>query len=215
MHIATSYRASHSRNHFSRAVHCVIARFTGRAAMILLVAGIVAHTAEAQAPPLGEHYIFFVDGVNVTLPQVDGVVAEDPKDASNKVMQFNNGNWSFQAFHFDPAINMTANRDAGNVIRFRILVEAQNAAHCEATDNLAIMFEDFDDDASNYPFRLRWTVPRSMCDGGWHEVMAQLPPPIWQELEDGKRNGSITGMEANWVYGGTWSSRINGGGGSA
>ena len=183
--------------------------------MVLLVAGIVAHNAEAQAPALGDQYIFFVDGTNVTLPAVDGVVANDPKDAANKVMQFNNGNWSFQAFRFPDARNLTANRDAGNVIHFRILVETNNAAHCEATDNLAIMFEDFDDGASNYPFRLRWTVPRSMCNGVWRDVTLTLPPPTWQELEDGKANGSISGLEKNWVYGGTWSIRINGGQGVA
>ena len=77
------------------------------------------------------------------------------------------------------------------------------------------MFEDFDDDASNYPFRLRWTVPSSMCNGAWHDVTLKLPPPTWQELEDGKANGSISGLEANWVYGGTWSGRINGGQGVA
>ena len=77
------------------------------------------------------------------------------------------------------------------------------------------MFEDFDDDASNYPFRLRWTVPSSMCNGAWHDVTLKLPPPTWQELEDGKVNGSISGLEANWVYGGTWSGRINGGQGVA
>ena len=183
--------------------------------MVLLVAGIVAHNAEAQAPALGDQYIFFVDGTNVTLPDVDGVVADDPQDAANKVMQFNNGNWSFQAFRFPDARDLTANRDAGNVIHFRILVETNNAAHCEATDNLAIMFEDFDDGASNYPFRLRWTVPRSMCNGVWRDVTLTLPPPTWQELEDGKANGSISGLEKNWVYGGTWSIRINGGQGVA
>ena len=77
------------------------------------------------------------------------------------------------------------------------------------------MFEDFDDDASNYPFRLRWTVPSSMCNEAWHDVTLKLQPPTWQELEDGKNDGSISGLEANWVYGGTWSGRINGGQGVA
>ena len=215
MYTVKSYRTCRSSNHFRRAVHRFTARFAGGAVAVLLVGGIVAHSAQAQAPALGDHYIFFVDGTNVTLPAVDGVVANDPEDAANKVMQFNNGNWSFQAFRFPDARDLTANRDAGDVIHFRIHVDANNASNCESATNLAIMFEDFDDDASNYPFRLRWTVPSSMCNGAWHDVTLKLPPPTWQELEDGKANGSISGLEANWVYGGTWSSRINGGQGVA
>ena len=207
------YTAKNSQTiHFGRAVHRFMARLARVAAAVLLVAGIVAHNAEAQVEPLGDHYIFFVDGVNVTLPDVDGVVADDPEDASNKVMQFNNGNWSFQAFRFDPAINMMANRDAGNVLHFDILVDASNVENCEKPgENLAIMLEDYGDDASgNLPFRLRWTVPTSMCDGEWHKVTTKLPPPTWQELEDGKNNGSISGMDAHWVYCGTWTQATQG-----
>lgn len=211
MHTVTSYRISHSGNHFSRAVHRCIARFAGGAVAVLLAAAIVAHTAEAQVEPLGDHYIFFVDGVNVTLPGVDGVVVDDPKDASNKVMQFNNHNWGYQAFRFDPAIDMSANRNAGNVLHFRILVDPRNASSGGNNANLAIMFEDYGDDATaDLPFRLRWTVPRNMRDGEWHDVSVTLPPPVWQELEDGKRNGSISGLEANWVYCGTWTPATQG-----
>lgn len=191
------------------------------AAAVLLVAGISARAVEAQDPaPLGDAYVFFVDGVNVTLPATEGVVVDDPKDATNKAIRFTNFNWGYQAFRFhNHAANpptgaprdMSANRAAENVIHFRILVDAANMASGGDTTNLAVMFEDYGDPMTeDLPFRLRWTIPASMRNGEWHEVALKLPPPTWKELEDGKTDGSISGNEANWVYGGAWTQETMG-----
>ena len=183
----------------------------------LTIAG-MASSASAQdpIPELGrDGFIFFVNGINSDVSSFDGAVADDPKDANNKVMHYVAGNWSYQAFRFDPARDMTANRDGSHVVHFRILVDAANAARMPENE-LTIMFEDYwdgsqaDDGTANLPFRAQWVIPTSMRDGEWHEVSLEFPPPTWQELEDGKANGSISGLEANWLYGGGWTQGTGG-----
>ena len=173
--------------------------------------------AQDENPPLGKDgYIFFVNGVNSTVPAFDGGVADDPMDAANKVMQYNPGNYSYQAFRFSaPQRDLTANRDSSHVFHFRILVDAANAAHMPENE-LTIMFEDYwdgspaDDGTANLPFRLHWVIPNDMRDGKWHEASVELPPATWKELEDGKKDGSISGLDSNWVYGGGWTEGTQG-----
>ena len=126
-----------------------------------------------------------------------------------------------QRFYFADAADqgaprdITANRAAENVLHFRILVDPKNpntdsqSADVVVRNRLAIQFEDYGPDwgntqTHNNPFRLRWTIPDNMRDGEWHEVSVKLPPPTWQELEDGKTNGTISGLEAYWTYTGAW-----------
>ncbi len=173
--------------------------------------------AQGTNPPLGENgYIFFVNGVNSTVSSFDGSVADDPMDAANKAMQYNPASWSYQAFRFaSPQRDLTANRNSGHVLHFRILVDPANAAHMPENE-LTIMLEDYwdgsqaDDGSANLPFRLHWVIPNDMRDGEWHEVSVALPPPTWRELEDGKADGSILGLEASWIYGGGWTEGTQG-----
>ena len=173
--------------------------------------------AQDPNPPLGgDGYIFFVDGVNATVDAFGGSLTNDPMDAGNKVMQYNPANWSYQAFRFaSPQRDLTANRDAGHVLHFRILVDPANAAHMPDNE-FTIMLEDHwdgsqaDDGSANLPFRLHWVIPNDMRDGAWHEVSVPLPPPTWQALEEGKTDGSISGLEAQWVYGGAWTDGTQG-----
>ncbi len=212
MHTAKNHQTIHF---FGRAVHRFIARFAGGAAAALLFAGVVAHNAQAQAPALGDHYIFFVDGVNLDIPRVDGgEVVDDPKDAANKVLELSPGTYAYHGFRFGATDlpdgmprDMTANRDSGNVLHFRILVDPANASSGGNEHALGIQLEDFAEnigDAGNNPFRLRWIIPTDMRNGEWHEVSVALPPPTYAELEAGKTDGTISGHEAQWIYAGSW-----------
>ncbi len=215
MHIAMSYQIIHSTNHFSRAIYRFMARFVGSVAAVLLFTGVVAHNAEAQAPALGDSYVFFVEGVNPDLEEVVGSeVVDDPDGSDNKVLQLNQGDYAYHGFRFvtgdggtGTPRDMTANRDAGNVLHFRIRVDPANAASGGMESALAIQFEDFGEnvgEAGNNPFRLRWVIPTDMRNGEWHTVSAVLPPPTYDALEAGKDDGSISGHEAQWIYAGAW-----------
>ncbi len=173
--------------------------------------------AQGENPPLGEDgYIFFANGVNLTVSSFDGGVVDDPKDASNKAIRYDPGDYSYQAFRFaSPHRDLTANRDSSHVLHFRILADPANASHAPENE-LTIMFEDYwdgsqaDDGSANLPFRLHWVIPNDMRDGEWHDVSVALPPPTWRELEDGKADGSISGLEAHWIYGGGWTQGTGG-----
>ncbi len=222
------YRISRATHFFRHA----LTRCAGGAAALLLCAGVVAHTAEAQAQAQGDrdddHFIFFVDGVNVDLEQVfGGEVVDDPKDGDNKVMKLNHGQWSYNGFYFvtddttgtgtGSPHDLTANRDAGNVLHFRIMVDPANPQMDESGDivqqyRLAIQLEDYGEnigDGGNNQFRLRWAIADSLRDGEWHDVSVQLPPATWAELEAAKTDGSLTGHESQWLYAGAW---VNNGG---
>ena len=169
-----------------------------------------APAAFGQAgPPLGDDFIFFVNGTNTLVPSFNGDIVADPEDGSNSVIQYNYGNWSFQAFRFDAAtgVDMTANRDSGDVLHLRLWVDPANANQ----PNVELMFEDktdnstADDGSADLPFRLVWRVPEDMRNGQWHDLEIPLPPATWQELEDAKAAGTLDDMAMHWVYAGAWS----------
>ena len=176
--------------------------------MVVLVT--TAPAAFGQAgPPLGDDFIFFVNGTNTLVPSFDGTVVEDHEEAGNSVVQYDYGSWSFQAFRFDAAtgVDMTANRDSGDVLHLRLWVDPANAG----MPRVALMFEDktdnntADDGSADLPFRLVWRVPEEMRNGQWHELEIPLPPATWQELEDAKAAGTLDDLAQHWVYAGAWS----------
>ena len=144
--VATFFRSSLSRPR--------LARFAGSflAALLLLVGGMGAHDAQGQnqgvaAQPLGDSFVFFVDrlaptGTGETLLKVgDGnaglrnsyEVVNDPEDADNRVLELiNHAQYAYPRFYFadnhDQGVprDLTANRDAENVLHFRIMVDANN-----------------------------------------------------------------------------------------
>ena len=194
--------------------------------LLLLACGMVTHDARAQsqgvdAVPLGDSFIFFVDGINPSLLKVNDItVVDDPKGGSNKVARLPHGNFEYRRFFFADGNSegaprdMTANRAAGNVLSFRILVDAANPKDGESTEittryRLSVQFEDYGPEdggttAHNNPFRLRWAIPDSMRDGEWHDVTLTLPPATWAGLEAAKTANTISTLEKNWLYAGSW-----------
>ncbi len=177
---------------------------------LLLFVGLGMGSVNAQdAEPLGEDFIFFVNGTNTLVPSFDGTVVDDPTDPENKVMQFNYGNWAFQAFRFDRAVgrDLTANRDAGDVLHLKLLVDPAN----QGQQNVTILFEDKTDDSgandgtADLPFRLQWQIPEEMRDGMWHELDIPLPPATFQELADAEAADNPDPLLVPWQYGGSWS----------
>ena len=205
--------------------------------LLLLACSMITHDARAQnqgvdAVPLGDSFVFFVDRLNPDLLKVGSTgthlegaeVINDPKNADNRVVRFHNGfnnqNHQFTRFFFADAADqgaprdMTANRNAGNVLHFRILVDPANPKDGTSTEittryRLSVMFEDYGPEdgntaAHNNPFRLRWAIPDSMRDGEWHDVTLTLPPATWADLEAAKTANTISTLEKNWLYAGSW-----------
>ncbi len=211
--------------------------FAGRllTMLLLLAFGMVAHKAQGQnqgvaAVPLGDSFVFFVDSINPDLlktgrsgTNLEGAtVINDPKDPDNRVIRFQNDGQDFQyaRFFFADAADqgaprdMTANRNAGNVLHFRILVDKDNPKNGESANivekyRLSVQFEDYGPEDGNTaqhnnPFRLRWAIPDSMRNGEWHEVSLRLPPATWAALEAAKTADTITDLEKRWLYAGSW-----------
>ena len=215
------------------------------AALCLLLGSMVAQDAQGQvapnqgvaAQPLGGSFVFFVDSINpdpILLKNNDMHVVNDPMDAENRVLQLGPGtidgsvgDYTYARFFFadshDQGVprDMTANRNAGNVLSFRILVDADNpkdeGGDLKTNYRLSIQFEDYGPDQGNendqnvanynYAFRLRWSIPDAMRNGEWHDVSLTLPPATWADLqaEKAKQTGSsLTDLEKRWIYAGSW-----------
>ena len=166
-------------------------------------------------PPLGDDFIFFVNGTNVLVPSFEGTVVDDPEDPTNKVIQYNYGGFAYHAFRFARAVgvDLTAHQQRGDVLHLKFLVDPANVDPPDPTQYAAeIMFEDktndsgADDGSADLPFRLVWRIPANMRDGQWHTVEIPLPPATWQELTDAKASGTLDPMAEHWVYAGSWSS---------
>lgn len=76
----------------------------------------------AQTPALGNEFIFFVDGRNVSIPRDVSIdFINDPTTPGNRVTQFNQGNWNnIEGFQWPSGVDLTANIVAGDSIYFRI-----------------------------------------------------------------------------------------------
>ena len=177
---------------------------------ILLVLPLVllAGPAKGQADELGPDFIAFVNGVNTLVPAFDGAVVNDPLNTENKVMKYDYGNWSFQAFRWTPGdtgVDITANRENDDVLHLRFLSDPANLG----MPGISIMLEDKassigDSPDADNPFRLTWFVPDSLHDGEWHDLTIPLPPATYDELEAAKDAGTLAPWGENWVYSGSW-----------
>ncbi len=223
-HALSRARAGRSGLHFAGCL---------AAALCLLFGGMVAQDAQGQnqgvdAVPLGESFVFFVDSINPDLLKVGNTgdhlsgaqVVNDPKNEDNRVIKFENSfNHAYTRFFFADAADqgaprdMTANRDAGNVLSFRILVDANNpkdeGGNLETQYRLSIQFEDYGPEDGNTaqhnnPFRLRWSIPDAMRNGEWHDVSLTLPPATWATLQAAKMGSSLPDLEKRWLYAGSW-----------
>lgn len=162
-------------------------------------------------PPLGDDFIFFVNGVNTMIPEFNGEVVDDPSDPTNKITlhQYVQDTWSFQKFQFaaDVGVDMSQNRMDGDVLHARIWVDPVNAGK----PRVQLLMEDktdgsgANDGSADLPFRLVWRIPESMRDGQWHTISVPLPPPTYAELEDAKAAGELDGLDSLWKYAGAWS----------
>ena len=188
--------------------HTAIYLFT----VILLL--FAASDARGQAgPPLGDDFIFFVNGTNTLVPTFDGNIIDDPSDPSNKIIEYVYvpNSWSFYAFRFpaDVGVDMSQNRADGDVMHARIWVDPENAGK----PNVQILMEDkaswdgMESSEEDLPFRLAWRIPEDMRDGQWHEISVPLPPPTYTELEDAKTAMELDGLDSLWKYVGAWSGR--------
>ena len=177
--------------------------------LALVLAGVTNVHGQEAGPPLGDNFIFFVDGVNTMVPEAGGNVIDDPTDPTNKIMEYVYGNWTFDAFRFpaDVGVDMSQNRMDGDVLHARIWVDPANAGMA----NVQLLLEDktdgsgANDGSADLPFRLAWRIPEDMRDGQWHEISIPLPPPTYAELEDAKAANELDGLDSLWKYAGAWS----------
>ena len=229
-----TYRARGILSRFHHSSRPLIARLAGGVmpVLLLLVCGMIPQNALGQnqgvdAVPLGDSFVFFVDRINPDVLKVEAIdVVSDPKGGDNRVAKLSHGQFTYARFFFADEADqgaprdMTTNRDAGNVLSFRILVDPDNpTTDGQSSDivtryRLSVQFEDYGPENTpgdqrqntsyNNPFRLRWAIPDSMRNGEWHDVSLTLPPATWDDLEAAKTASTITDLEKRWLYAGSW-----------
>ncbi len=175
----------------------------------------VGNAIGQAGPALGDDFVFFVEGVNPEIPEFDFNILDnpdpDPINSSDKVLNYNHGNWAFGAFRF-PSPNvgrdLSQNQMDGDVLHVKIWVDPENAGK----PRVQLMFEDktdgegANDGSADIPFRLVWRIPEEMRNGEWHEVSIPLPPATYDELENAKADGELDELAMHWKYAGGWSS---------
>ncbi len=172
------------------------------------------NTFGQAGPPLGDDFVFFVEGVNPEIPDLDLDILDNPDpgpiNPSDNVLNWNHGNWAFGAFRFPSNVgrDLSQNRMDGDVLHMKIWVDAENAGK----SRVQILLEDktdgegANDGSADIPFRLVWRIPEEIRNGEWHEVSIPLPPATYAELEDAKAGGELDELAMHWKYAGGWSS---------
>ncbi|GAB5518594.1 MAG: hypothetical protein RhofKO_08450 [Rhodothermales bacterium] len=198
--------------------------------MLVVLAG-MSGLVQAQAPVLGDDFVFFINGSNILIPEVDGgIVVDDPLSpgSGNKVMMFNNANFAEQGWAWpedvgaDVSQNVGATAGEGDTLFVRILSDPANAGHEQGLGpNSAMRIQFLDREVNsgdlqngNHPFRIGWVIPESVHDGQWHELAIPLPPSTTAALDSAKVGKKPDGspldapfdaLAQHWYYSGAWS----------
>ena len=181
--------------------------------------------ALAQSDPLGDEFIFFVDGTNVLVPSVDGgTTVDDPYEAGNRVVRFAAGAYTEGGFTWprtqgvDASQFVGASAGAGDTLYFRLLSDPANASVANVSILLSDATEDDGrdratveaavaggEDIPDYQMRLIWPIPAELHDGQWHDLAIPLPPATYDALEAAKKSGELADGAELWRYTGAWS----------
>ncbi len=200
----------------------------------VLVVGLASATYAQDKPVMDdEGFIFFINGANVQIPQLNGSVVADPLDptSSNRVFLISYADWSESGFRWpsggdrdsvgvDASAYTGMNYGETDTLYMKFLSDTSNRGK---SDFIAFMDSDDDTNApldpdpfnenADLPFRLRWQIPADMHDGQWHEVAIPLPPSTKALLDSAKAgvdaNGDSLEVEVDelfmgWNYAGAW-----------
>lgn len=187
-------------------------------AVAFMALGLSTTKAQAQAPELGDEFIFFVNGPNVLIPEHDAEIVADPLDATsgNMVAKFNYGNWTHTGFRFGRTTGADVTQNLGDTLYLDLLSDPANAGQ----PNVWLMWTDKTDDSgandgtADLEWRLTWTIPAYMHDGQWHKLAIPLPPATRPELDSLKAGKNLDGTDlaeaadtnvVRWDYPGAWS----------
>ena len=174
--------------------------------MLLLL--LAAPAALAQQDALGDEFIFFVDGANVLIPEVQATTVNDPLEptSGNKVARFSASGWAHNAFTWpgdgvDATASVGATYGASDTLYFRILSDPANGTVTAdgAARNVNLWITDKTNGISgtradleagtvdgDLEFRAIWAIPAYVHDGEWHEFALPLPPATYAALEEAK-----------------------------
>jgi len=199
---------------------------TMKAAIALLCVGstLVPRATIAQNTKLEKEFIFFVDGVNVQVPEVaGGTVVNDPINAEsgNKVLRYGGGSWAENGFVWPTAQGgvdlsdfTSAEYGGSDTLFLKILVDPIN-------QNRDLKLTFFDKgvvgpiESADLRFRMNFSVPAWSRDGKWHDLVIPLPPSTSAALDSAKAGKKVDGTDLGivvdtlmqyWTYGGAWGS---------
>lgn len=171
----------------------------------------------AQAPALGNEFIFFVDGRNVSIPRdVSLDFINDPTTPGNRVVQFNQGNWNnIEGFQWPNGVDLSANIAAGDSIFFRIWSSPVNSV--APAKPRFIMLDS--SPSNNIRFRLYYNFPDSVHSGRWINVAIPFPPKLTRnELDSAKvgknadgtprQGGALSAHDSRWEFWGAYDDAI-------
>lgn len=172
--------------------------------LALTLSGFYAQTASAQAQPLGDEFIFFVEGLNPAVPNSSANIVTDPTDPENRVLAFSGGNFANPALTWPATegVDITENR-ANDSLFMRIRI-GPGVGTPESHANVYFMLLDTEDLSTgdlatdDVAFRAIWPVPDSLFDGEWHDLAIPFPPATIEGIE--AVDSSANPLVVNWAY---------------
>jgi hypothetical protein len=179
----------------------------------------VSGVVTAQNAKIEGDFIFFVDGVNIKVPTLNGgAVVNDPANVANKLVKFNNGSWAATGFQWPIETGVDISGFTGdNYGETDTLFLKLNVDPANTNGGLRLEFFDKSNGGilgtSDLSFRMGWTIPPWAKDGNWHNLAIPLPPRTSARLDSAKKgkkfDGSDLGVAVDtlfkyWAYGGAW-----------
>jgi len=147
--------------------------------------------------PLGDEFIFFVEGANTAVPRVDGFKLQDPIDPERGFVQEIGGGAFFQNGYFweeEGGIDFTENMNRVDTLFLKVRLNPADFANDTTNFTMGLTLADVTDGTLNdLQFGITWPFPVDMYDNEWHELELPLPKATWAAHDSALNNLDLDG----------------------
>ena len=178
---------------------------------------------EPQEPndPLGDNFIFFVEGVNTAIPSVGGSTVTDQVDAENRgnVRQISGGSFFQTGFFWEDegGVDFTANINDVDTVYFKARLNPADFNNDEARYTVGLTIADVTNGTDqDLQFGITWRFPAADYDNTWHEYTIPLPKATWAAHDSALKDLDVNGdplpeseqyndAQRRWTFDPAWS----------
>lgn len=174
-----------------------------------------------ETSPLGDDFIFFVEGVNTSVPALPGAsVIKDTKNPETRgnVVSISGGAFFQNGFFWEVGgqggVDFSANIASGDSVFISVRLDS---TQINGGKTIGLTIADVTNGTdSDLQFGITWRFPAEFYDNEWHDLVIPLPYATWAKHDSAKLGKNIKGQalpedslystyQARWSFDPAWS----------